>query len=84
MIPFLDQAQQILTQHLEDHTDVGAIGAFVFERVEEADDMFAAGVVWLGVDNLLQQLDLVDSGLCVVCCGADDLERHMFSRGIIA
>jgi hypothetical protein len=40
----LDQAQEVLTEDIEDHTDVCAIWAFVSEVIEEGDDVRAAGV----------------------------------------
>lgn len=84
MVPFLDQAQQIFTQDLENHTDVCSVWAFVFEGVEEANDVFSAGVVGLCRNDALQELDLVDGGLGVVRSGTDDFERDMFSRVVIS
>lgn len=84
MIPFLDQAQQVFAQDLENHTDVCPVGPFMFEGVEEANDMFSAGVVRLCGNNLLQEFDLVDSGLGVVRSGTNNFERDMFSRCVIA
>ena len=83
MVPTLDQAEQVLAQHLEDHADVGAIGAFVFEGVEEGDDVLAPGVVGLGLDDLAEQLDLVDGGLGVVGGRAYDLEGDVLLGDIV-
>lgn len=83
MIPFLDQAQQVFAQDLEHHAYVCSIGPFVFERIEEADDVLSAGVVGLCGHDPLQQFDLVDGGLGVVRGRTDDFERDMFPRCII-
>lgn len=83
VVPALDQAQQVLAQHLEDHADVGAVGALVLEGVEEGDDVLAPGVVGLGLDDLAEQLDLVDGGLGVVCRRAHDLERDVLLGGVV-
>ena len=40
----LDEAEEVLSEDLEDHADVGAVGALVPEVVEEGDDVGAAGV----------------------------------------
>ena len=84
VVPALDQAQQVLAQHLEDHADVGAIGAFVFEGVEEGHDVLAARVVGLGLDDLAEQLDLIDGGLGVVRGRAHDLEGDVLLGDVVA
>ena len=40
----LDEAQEIFTEHLENHAYVDAIWTFVSEVVEEGNDVRAAGV----------------------------------------
>ena len=40
----LDQAEQVLAEHLEHHAYVRAVRAFVSEMVEEGDDMRATGM----------------------------------------
>jgi hypothetical protein len=84
VVPALDQAEQVLAEDLEDHADVDAIGALVVERVEQADDVGAARVVLLGVDDLFEQLDLVEGRLGVVGGGADNLEGDVLAGGIVA
>lgn len=44
----LDEAEEVFTKDLKNHADVGAVGPFVSEVVEERDDMGAArvGVGW--------------------------------------
>jgi hypothetical protein len=42
----LDQAEQILAQDLKNHADVGAIGSFVSEVIQELNDM---GFAWMRV-----------------------------------
>lgn len=42
----LDQAEQILAQDLENHADVGAIGSFVPEVIQELDYV---GFAWMCV-----------------------------------
>ncbi len=83
MIPLLDQAQQVLAQDLKHHAHVCAIRALVLEGVQQADDMFAAGVVWVGLDDLVEQLDLVDGCLGIVGGGPHDLEGDVFPRGVV-
>ncbi len=77
MVPPFDQAQQILAKHLEHHADVDAVGTFVLEGIQQADDMFLAGMVGVGLDDLLQQLNLIDGGLGVMGGGTDDFEGDM-------
>ena len=40
----LDETEQILAQHFEDHADVRAVGPLMAEMVEERDDMGSAGM----------------------------------------
>lgn len=61
-----------------------SVGALVFEGVEKADDVFPAGMLRLRGDNLLEELDLVDGGLCVVCGGAHDFEGDVLAGGVVA
>lgn len=84
MVPPLDQAQQVLAQDLKDHADVDAVGALVVERVEQTDDMLAAGVVLVGVDDFFEQLDLVEGRLGVVGGGAHDLEGDVLAGGVVS
>ncbi len=39
-----DEAQQIFTEHLENHAYMDAVWTFVLEVVEERNDVRAAGV----------------------------------------
>lgn len=84
VVPALDQAQQVLAQNFEDHADVDAIGSFVVEGVEQTDDVSAARVVLVRVDDLLQELDLVEGGLGVVGGRAHDLEGDVLAGGVVA
>lgn len=84
VVPALDEAQQVLAQHLEHHAHVGAVGALVLKRVQQADDVLAAGVVGIGLDNLIEQLDLVDGRLGVVRGGPHHLERNVFAVAVVA
>lgn len=84
VVPSLDQAQQVLSQHFEHHADVHPVGAFVFKRIEQTDDVFAAGVGRVRLDDPVEQLDLVDGGFRVMSGGADDLQGDMLSGGGIA
>ena len=43
----LNEAEQILAEDLEYHTDVSAIWPLVPEVVEEGDDMLLAWVIWI-------------------------------------
>ena len=40
----LDQAEEVLAEHLEHHAYVRAVRAFVSEMVEEGDDVRATGM----------------------------------------
>ena len=40
----LDEPEQVLAEDLEDHADVGAVGALVAKVVEKGDDMGSTGV----------------------------------------
>lgn len=77
MVPPFDQAQQVLAKHLKHHADVDAVGTFVLKGIQQADDMLLAGMVGVGLDDLLQQFDLIDGGLGVMSGGADDFEGDM-------
>jgi len=83
-MPSLDQAQQIFSKHFKDHANMYTIGAFVIERVEQADDVLPSGVVGICFDNLFQEFDFVYSSLGVVGSRADNLESDMFARGVVA
>lgn len=79
----LDEAEQVLAEDLEDHADMGTVGAFVAKMVEKGDDMGSPGVSlgrrgcgvrvgWGGTDGgsggcdeALEELYLVEGGLCV-------------------
>lgn len=84
VVPSLNQAEQVLAQYLKDHADVGAVGALVLKRVEEAHDMLAAGMLGLGLDDAVEELDLVDGRLGVVGGGTDDLEGDMLAVLVVA
>jgi hypothetical protein len=84
VVPPLYQPQQVLAQHFKDHAHVHAVWALVVERVEQADDVGAAGMVFIRVDDLLQQLDLVEGRLGVVGGGAHDLERDVLAVAVVA
>ena len=43
----LAEAEQVLAEDLEDHTDVRPVRALVTEVVEEGDDMLLAWVIWI-------------------------------------
>lgn len=76
----LDESQEVLAEHLEDHADVRSVGALVLEVVEEGDDVVGSWVrlfeSW-GFDEPLEELDLVQSGLGVAWCGLDDFKRNV-------
>lgn len=84
MIPALDETKQVLSKDLENHTYVGAVGSLVLKRVQKTHDMLATGVIRLGLNNLIEEFDLVDGGLGVVGGGTDDLEGDVLAVGVIA
>jgi hypothetical protein len=65
----LDQAQQVLSEHLKDHTHVCAVGPFVSKVVEELDDMGAARV---GVGGRGCGVGVVGGGRDVRGAGSDE------------
>lgn len=88
MLVPLDQAQQVLAQHLEHHANVRSIGAGVSKVVEQLYRMASSGMVGVRGDELLKQLDLVESRVCIMTIRFDDLERDVlvdtvFDRRII-
>lgn len=83
MVPPLDESQQVLTQDLENHTDVHAIGSLVLEGIQQTDDVFPTRVRGLCLDDLAQELDFVDRRLGVVGGGANDLQCDVFTGGRI-
>lgn len=56
----------------------------MLKRVEEADDMFAAGVIRLSLDDAVEELNLVDGCLRIVCGRSDDLEGNVLAVGVVA
>ena len=84
MVPALDETKQVLSKHLENHTYVGAVRSLVLKRVQKTDNMLATRMIRLGLNDLVEKLDLVDGGLGVVGGRSDDLEGDMFSVGVIS
>lgn len=66
VVPALNQTQQVFTQYLEDHADVGTIGTLVFKRVEQTYDMFPTGVRGIGFDDAAEQFNFIDGGFGVM------------------
>jgi hypothetical protein len=87
LIP-LDQAEEVFPEDFENHADMGAMGTFMAKVVQEGDDM---GTARMGLggrgrgcgrggscgDETLEELDLVEGGLCIAGSGFDDLEGDM-------
>jgi hypothetical protein len=73
----LDQPEEVLTQHLENHADVVPVRPAMCEVVEEGNDVSSTGVGGVGLDDSLKKLDLVERRFCVVSCRLDDLERDV-------
>jgi hypothetical protein len=76
LIPFY-QAEQVLTQHLEDHTYVRTVRACMPEVVHQPDNVTPPGVRFRGRDDALEELNLVQCRFGVVPVGLDDLERDV-------
>lgn len=77
MLISLDQAQEVLAEHLEDHAHVRSVGTGVTEVVDEADDVTSSGVRGGRIDDSLQQLNFVQGGFGVVVIRLDDFERDV-------
>ena len=84
VVPSLDQTQQILSKHFENHANVHTIRTLVLERIEKTDDIGSTRMIWIRFHDLLQELDLIDCGLCIVSGGSDNLQRDMFARFYIS
>ena len=52
--------------HLKDHADVDTVGAADHEVVQELHSLVTEGVPGVGGPHRLEELDLVNGGLCVV------------------
>lgn len=76
LMPF-DEAEEVLAQDLEDHTNVDTIWTLVLEVVEERDDVRTAGMSLVGRDEALEKLDFVEGSLSVSGGGFDDLESDV-------
>ncbi len=63
---------------------MGAVGPLVLKRIEEADDVLAAGVIGLRLNDAVEKLNLVDGGLGVVSGGSNDLEGDVLARVVVA
>lgn len=84
VVPALNQTQQVLTQHLKDHTYVNAVGSFVFEGVQQTHNMLAARVGGFRLDDPIEELDFVDRGLSIMSSGAHNLQRNVLaSSGVL-
>lgn len=77
VIPPLDQAKKILAQNLEDHADMSAVWSFMLEGIQQTDNVLFAGMIRVGLDDLLQKLDLVDGRLGVMSGGPDHFQSDM-------
>ena len=84
MIPFFDKTQKVLSQDLENHAHVHPVRTLVVEGIEQADDVLAAGMIYVGLDDLVEQLDLVQGCLGVVCSGSHNLEGNMLARRVVS
>ncbi|KAI6771839.1 hypothetical protein HG531_009464 [Fusarium graminearum] len=71
-------------EDLEDHTHVGAMRSLVLKRIQKTDNVLATWVIGLGLNNLIEKLNLIDGGLGVVGGGANDLEGNMLAVGIVS
>src|SRR5271163_4409524 len=83
MVPPLDEAEEILSKDFEYHADVNPVRAFVLERIEESNDVFAAWMIRICLHDLFQQLDLVYGRFGVMCSRPDHFQSHMLSRSRI-
>jgi hypothetical protein len=77
MLVAFDEAEQVLAQDFEHHADVRAVGTDVTEVVEQLDDVSTTGMVGIGGDEALEQLDLVEGSFGVVSVRLDDLESDV-------
>lgn len=84
MVPPFDQTEEIFTQNFKDHTHMDTIGPFVFEGIEEADDVSSARMIRVCLDDFVQQFDFINGGFSVVRSRSDDFERDVFAGGGIS
>lgn len=73
----LDQSEQVFSEHLKHHADVGPVRPPVRKVVEERDDVPSARMARVRLDHSLKQFDLVEGGFGVVRRRLDDLERDV-------
>ena len=84
MVPSLDQTQQVLAEHLKDHAHVDTVGSLVLEEVKQADDVLLSGMIRLGLHDLVQELDLVDGRLGVVCGRTHHLQSDVLAGVLVS
>jgi hypothetical protein len=84
----LDQAEKVFSEDFENHADMGTMGTFVAKVIQERDDMGTARMGWgwgggdrgvggSGGNEALEELDLVEGGLCIAGSWFYDLEGYM-------
>lgn len=83
LIP-LNQSKQVLSENLENHADVSSVGSFMFEGVEELDDVGLSGVVGVRRNNSLKKLNLVESSFCVVRSTSYDFEGNVTTALVVS
>lgn len=84
VVPPLDETKEVLSQNLKNHANMGAVGALVFERVEQTHDVFATRVFGFGLDDAVEKLNLVDGRLGIVGGGSHNLEGDVLGVGVVA
>ena len=78
-----DEAEEVLTENLEDHADMCAVWSTMAEVVEEADDVGTSRMSGVRGNNALEKLDLVKRSLCVAGGRLDDLEGDMAVEALV-
>ena len=68
-----DQFEEIVSEHFEDHADMGAVDACDFELVQELNAFQTVGIRWVTLANVRQQFDFVQGSFGVVFRTFDDL-----------
>ncbi len=78
-----DELEEVVAENLKDHADVRSVDAADLKVVEKLDRLLAFRIRFIALADAAQQLDLVQSRLCVVRGALDHLEGHKSLRSVI-
>lgn len=73
-----DPLEEMMTKNFEDHDDMGSIDSMNFEIIEQLDALFSEGIFWVSLAHAFQQLDFVNSRVCIMLRRFDDYRKCYF------